>query len=138
MISVWNAYPPIPLQDLIAFVKHFSERLEHEYPPPGYVPRSARSTEIDLTSYTKWRLEIGKAWLGKDVLTSLMLAALEEYQNFLRKHGPAGIYSSIGVKGKSPRPISDPAIELAIERLEGVEGLNGAGSGGASGTFETS
>ena len=131
MISLWDAAPAIPLQDLLAFVKHFGERLEHDYPPPGYIPRLARSTEIDLISYTKWRLEIGKAWLGKNVLTSVMLGALKEYRTLLRKHGPASIYAYVVERGKSPRPITDPAMELVIERLEGVEGLNGTGFGGA-------
>ncbi|KAL2037550.1 hypothetical protein N7G274_009662 [Stereocaulon virgatum] len=138
MISSWDASPAVPLQDLISFVIRFSERLEHEYPPPGYGPRSAKSTEIDVTSYTKWRLEIGSAWLGKNARTSLMLRALREYEASLRKHGPASIYASIGEMGRMPRPMADPTMELVIEKLEGVEGLNGTGSGGASGTFETS
>ena len=138
LVSPSTSSPIVPLPDLIAFIHAFGNNLEDKYPPPRYAPRSAWSTEIDLISYTRWRIESFEGLLGQRVLTSTVLAGLSNLLYVLRRHGPATIIGYLHLNGRPVRAFTDASIELHIERLVGGGLFNGSEASGVDSFFETS
>ncbi|KAL2044073.1 hypothetical protein ABVK25_012496 [Lepraria finkii] len=138
LVTPYTSHPSISLSNLIAFIIAFSDNLEDKYPPPGYAPRSAWSTEIDLISYTRWRIESFEGFLGHQVLTSTVLAGLSKLLFLLRKHGPASIVGYLHLNGTSVRAFTDADIELKIETLADGGLFNESKASGVGSFFETS
>ena len=80
------------LQD---FIKEFRDNIEQEYPIPGYVPRHARQSIVNIESYTTWTIEIDEGILGHRLPTEWALLALDELARQLGSHGPADLLFSV-------------------------------------------
>ena len=137
LVSPYTSSPAIRLPDLIAFIVAFGNNLEDKYPPPRYAPRSAWSTEIDLTTYTRWRIESFEGYLGQKILTSTVLAGLSNLLFALRRHGPASVIGYLHLHGTTVRAFTDASIELHVEVLVGGGLFNGSEASGVDSFFET-
>ena len=100
-LSISSAIPllrrrrPIDVKGLQDFVLKFHDSLAEEYPYPGYAPRHARQSQIDLESYTKWSIELNEEFLGYRLPIEWGLLALNEISRQLGVHGPASLYFKI-------------------------------------------
>ena len=83
--------PPIDVSRLQDFLQDFATNIEHEYPDPSYVPRLAGQSTIDVSSFTKWIIELKSVFLGARLPTQLALIALTRIEALLRYHGPASM-----------------------------------------------
>ena len=103
------------------FLRDFADNLRREY--PVFMPGNARQDTIDVTSHTRWDIEIMEAFLGR-LPTRVALAVLNIVEKELGKYGPASLTFTIGVEGR--RAASSTGI-LALEPLTGAS-LNGSRS----------
>ena len=83
------------MPELQDFVKEFRDNIEQEYPIPGYVPRHARQSTVDIESYTAWTIEINEGLFGYRLPTEWALLALDELVRQLGSHGPADLIFSV-------------------------------------------
>ena len=83
--------PPIDVSRLQDFLQDFAANIEHEYPVPSYVPRLAGQSIIDVSSSTKWIIELKSVFLGARLPAQLALTALTRIESLLHHHGPASM-----------------------------------------------
>ena len=86
---------PIDAKAFQDFVEAFRDNLAAEYPDPGYAPRHARQSQIDLESYTKWSIELNEEFWGYRLPIEWGLLALSVLSRQLGVHGPASVYFKI-------------------------------------------
>ena len=100
-LSINSAIPflrrrrPVDVEGFQDFVADFRDNLAEEYPDPGYAPRHARQSRIDLESYTKWLIELNEEFLGYRLPIEWGLLALNEISKQLGVHGPSSVYFRI-------------------------------------------
>ena len=118
LVSSWNSMrEPIDLTDLIQFISTFAGNLQQHYPPPALAPRNVGSTEIDGKTFTRWTIDVQRAFLAKGVPVEVVLLCLDELEILLRRHGPASI-TAIIYQGKRPF-FFNAYFSLIIDRLGG-------------------
>ena len=86
---------PVRVQSLEDFLEEFRDNIDSEYPDPGYGPRLARQSHIDIESYTKWSIEINEGIFGYRLTTEWCLLALFELRRQVGSHGPANVFFSV-------------------------------------------
>ena len=100
-LSIDSAIPflrrrrPIGVEGFQDFVAEFRDNLAEEYPLPGYAPRHARQSQIDLESSTKWSIELNEEFLGYRLPIEWGLLALNALSRQLGVHGPSNVYFRI-------------------------------------------
>lgn len=95
ILSVGSVHGPVRVPELQDFVREFRDNIEREYPVPGYVPRLARQSIVDLESYTMWTIDMNEGMFGRRLPTEWALLALDELVRQLGSHGPAELFFSI-------------------------------------------
>ena len=95
ILFVGSVYGPIRVPELQDFLLEFRDNIEREYPVPGYVPRLARQSIVDLESYTLWTIDMNEGLFGRRLPTEWALLALDELVRQLGRHGPAELMFSI-------------------------------------------
>ena len=118
------------LQD---FLREFRDNLAQEYPIPGFVPRLAKQSTIDILSYTVWGIELNEGLIGHRLPTEIAIAVLDEIARLLGIHGPTYLFFSI-TEGMS----TDAYGFLEIEEFGGgdVVSLNRSSANGDN-VFQT-
>ena len=100
-LSINSAIPfsrrrrPVGAEEFQDFVAKFHDNLAEEYPDPGYAPRHARQSQIDLESYTKWSIELNEEFMGYRLPIEWGLLALNALNRQLGVHGPSSVYFRI-------------------------------------------
>ena len=87
--------PVISVLELCHFLQDFSDNIQREYPAPGFVPRHAAQSTIDVSSYTRWRIVVCEGPFGGRVPTAAVLVAFDLLGKLLRRYGPSEIVWSI-------------------------------------------
>lgn len=93
-VAVFNAEPynrrPLPDIHLIQeFLDDFAANLDHAYPAPSHAPRRAGQSTYDMTSFTKMEIsEVSIPAIGRPAPTEIVIAALQQMQREVGKHGP--------------------------------------------------
>ena len=83
--------PTLSVPDLCHFLQTFADNVQREYPVPGFVPRHASLSTIDILSYKRWTIDANEGpWHGR-LPTAVLLAVLNELEKLLRLHGPSSI-----------------------------------------------
>lgn len=95
ILSVGSVHGPVRVQELQDFLREFRDNIEREYPVPGYVPRLARQSIVDLESYTQWTIDMNEGIFGRRLPTEWALLGLDELVKQLGSHGPAELMFSI-------------------------------------------
>ena len=85
----------VRIQELQEFLEEFRDNIEEKSPIPGYVPRQARQSHIDIVHYTKWTIELNEGLFGYRLPTEVGVLALNELVTQLGLHGPAQVFFSI-------------------------------------------
>ena len=94
-VESYHARQPVRVQEVQDFLREFRDNIEREYPIPGYVPRLARQSIIDMETYTEWVIDINEGLFGRRLRTEWALLALDEIARQLGSHGPANLLFSI-------------------------------------------
>lgn len=95
ILSVSSVHGPVRVPELQDFLREFRDNIEREYPVPGYVPRLARQSIVDMESYTLWTIDMNEGLFGRRLPTEWALLALDELVRQLGSHGPAELMFSI-------------------------------------------
>lgn len=95
ILSVGSVHSPVRVPELQDFLREFRDNIEREYPVPGYVPRLARQSIVDMESYTLWTIDMNEGLFGRRLPTEWALLALDELVRQLGSHGPAELMFSI-------------------------------------------
>lgn len=95
ILSVGSVHGPVRVLELQDFLREFRDNIEREYPVPGYVPRLARQSIVDMESYTLWTIDMNEGLFGRRLPTEWALLALDELVRQLGSHGPAELMFSI-------------------------------------------
>ncbi|CAD6570163.1 MAG: hypothetical protein ASARMPRED_003519 [Alectoria sarmentosa] len=112
---------PVSVPRLQEFLRQFRDNIAQESPIPGFVPRMARQSTIDILSYTAWRIELNEGLFGHRLPTEIAILVLDEIAKQLGIHGPTYLFFSI-TEGIS----TDAYGFLEIEEFGGGVSLNGS------------
>lgn len=123
IVLAWQivAVPSIKVPELQLFVRDFAHNLEQKYPVPGFIPRLAKQSSVDVVSYTKWNIDLHEGMFHGRMPTELALAALDLMVLLLDRHGPSTINWIILVDGQvtawaSGKLLIKPLVEASSKK----------------------
>ena len=93
--SKFHGSRPVSVPMLQEFLREFRDNLEHESPVPGFAPRKAAQSNIDIQSYTKWLIDINEGIFGYRLPTELAMITLDEIARLVGSHGPSNMFFGI-------------------------------------------
>ena len=129
----FRSSPMVSVSELRHFIQDFADNIQREYPIPGFIPHHATQSIIDISSYTRWIINIDEGMFRGRLPTAAALAALNELGKQVGRYGPSRvswlIYEDVGVR------LPWASGNLIVENIEGVF-LNKSSSHD-NGTFHT-
>lgn len=112
----FESSPMISATELQHFLQDFANNIQREYPVPGFVPRHATQSTIDVSSYTRWNIEINEGPFRGRLPTAVALVAFDVLGKLLRRYGPSRIAWAIkDVELRTPWAYGTLYIEKIVE-----------------------
>lgn len=89
--AVVERSPTLSVPELCHFLQEFADNIQRENPVPGFVPRHASQSTIDISAYKRWIITVKEGVYHGRLPTAVLLAVLNELEKLLRMHGPSSI-----------------------------------------------
>ena len=137
--KLFQSSPTISGPELKRFLQDFVDNIQRKHPVPGFVPRLATQSTVDVTSCTRWTIDINEGPFHGRLPTAVALVALDALEMLLGEFTIDTEELGRNVASKLSKIPQEYAAKLCRRYLESgsVVGEHGCWVSSHAGMFQT-